>query len=249
MTKQVLLLRLEGPFQSWDYRLSASKHSSNFCPSKASVVQLLARTLGYRPSDGRISEELNRGLKFGVRIESCGRLISDETVSGEHAVHGYESAPRRKPALRRNISRRSGIDKLKLPSDLYVEDAAFLVALEMTESAPPDLLSRCTAALIRPMERVQLGHRSCPPTRPIFERLTSEYESIEDALASYSWAWQDSDVRCDALCSELPVYIEEQISAESHEPHSQNGEAAYSLGHSSVSLEDLVGFEEERRQI
>jgi CRISPR system Cascade subunit CasD len=195
--RPVLLLRLEGPHQSWGIRARWDVRDTAPEPTKSGVIGLLGCALGYAAGDPRL-EGLDRGLRFGVRVESPGRVVEDyQTVTGflpaadgryrragitnaaswEHVIHGLEAAP---AAI---VSRRC-----------YLEDAAFLVALEET-GAMPGLLARCAAAVHAPSWPLYLGRKACVPTRPIFEALTASYCGIEEALRRHPWSWHGAAMR------------------------------------------------------
>jgi hypothetical protein len=52
-------------------------------------------------------------------------------------------------------------------------------------SADSELLEKIKEALQNPKFCVYLGAKCCLPSRPVFEDLTDEYDSIEDALNRY----------------------------------------------------------------
>lgn len=189
MAESILLLRLEGPLQSWGTRARWDVRDTAPEPTKSGVVGLLGCALGCERGDPLL-EILDASLRFGVRVEAPGRVLEDfqtvtdflPTAAGEFKVLGgtksaaaLRNAPDIKPAT--IISPR-----------FYLEDAAFLVAL----SAPDDdtgLLSRCADALRRPRWPLFLGRKACPATRPIFDALTKDYSGVADALRRHPWSW------------------------------------------------------------
>lgn len=196
MGKPILLLRLEGPLQSWGSRSRWDVRDTQPEPTKSGIVGLLGCALGYERGDRRLEEELDGGLRFGVRVEQPGRVLEDfqtvtdflPTAAGEFRVSG---GTRSAPALR---SDREARPATILSPRFYLEDASFLVALEGVE-AGSDLLPRCASALQRPAWTLFLGRKACVPTRPIFEALTAEYEDLEQALRHHRWS-------CLAACRE-----------------------------------------------
>lgn len=171
MGSPMLILRLEGPLQSWGLRAQWDVRDTGDEPSKSGIVGLLGCALGYTMHDPRLID-LDRRLQLGVRVEQPGSLLTDfHTVSGvmataEGGVKGSADDPST------IISRRT-----------YLQDAAFLVVL----SGPAELLEVCGAALQAPVWPVYLGRKACPPSRPVFERLTTDYDSLVDALRGYPW--------------------------------------------------------------
>ena len=75
----------------------------------------------------------------------------------------------------------------------YLHDASFLVALS---SGDKELLGQIAGTvrenpwpgnLQSPFWPVFLGRKSCVPSRPLFERLTEEYENAEEAFSREPW--------------------------------------------------------------
>lgn len=116
--------------------------------------------------------ELDRELVMGVRTERAGTRLHDfHTVTGVFATaKGGTQGSREDPYT--VVSHRT-----------YLQDASFLVVL----AGPRALLEQCHGALVHPRWPVYLGRKSCPPVRPVLDRLTEGYASIEDALARYPW--------------------------------------------------------------
>lgn len=217
MGKPVLLLRLEGPLQSWGTRSRWDVRDTGPLPTKSGVIGLLGCALGYRTGDPRLGSELAAGLRFGVRVDRPGSVLRDyqivsgylPTAEGTYRYSGVKTA-----------TSLAGLDAdpeavpATLPSPrLYLEDAAFLVALEATAGATPGLLDRCAEAVRRPRWPLYLGRKACVPTRPVFERFTEDYDGIEDALRRYpwteSWARSQGELRRRLSDSGLVIEVED----------------------------------------
>lgn len=156
-----LILRLEGPLQSWGVRSRWDIRDTCSEPTKSGIVGLLGCALGYNREDKRL-EDLNTKLRIGVREERKGTIMQDfQTVMGRHTLADGKIQKRTIVSPRR-----------------YLEDSAFLIVL----SGPLSLLEKCKDALENPKWSIYLGRKSCPPTTPILGRLTTQYSSIEDAL-------------------------------------------------------------------
>lgn len=192
MARKVLLMRLEGPLQSWGIRSRWDVRDTQVEPTKSGVIGLLGCAMGYPMGDPRLETELDAGLRFGVRVESPGRVTVDyQTVTGflPTAEGTYKHS---------GVKTAASLDRLQADPDAtpativspraYLEDAAFLVALEETESHP-GLLDKCAEALKMPVWPIYLGRKACIPTRPVFEALTDAYEGLEDALEHHKWSW------------------------------------------------------------
>jgi CRISPR system Cascade subunit CasD len=182
----LLLLRLEGPLQSWGVRARWDVRDTGEEPSKSGVVGLLGCALGYPGGDLRLAQ-LDRATTLGVRAEYEGRPTVDyQTVTGllpqaDGGVKGRENHPYT------IISPRA-----------YLQDAAFLAVL----AGPGDLLNDCARALASPRWPLYLGRKCCPPSRPPLEALTTDYGSLGEALREHPWEWPGHDqpeperVRC-----------------------------------------------------
>lgn len=135
----VLLLRLEGPMQSWGTQSRFRFRDTGLEPSKSGVVGLLCAALG-RPRTDAVDDLA--ALVMGVRCDREGSLQADFHTAGagyERAGHGI-------------VSRR-----------YFLADASFLVALEGEQV----FLERLDAALARPVWQMYLGRKSFVPSAPI----------------------------------------------------------------------------------
>jgi len=192
MGKPVLLLRLEGPLQSWGARSRWDVRDTQPEPTKSGVVGLLACALGIGRGDPAL-EELDQGLLFGVRVEAPGRVRQDYQTISDYlptADGRYKHS---------GIAVGASLSKLRADADTepativspryYLEDAAFLVALEAASGTPEMLLSRCAAAVADPVWPLYLGRKACVASRPILDELTDGYDGIEDALRRHTWSW------------------------------------------------------------
>jgi len=213
MGSPVLLLRLEGPLQSWGGRSRWDVRDTQSEPTKSGVIGLLGCALGLERGDPRL-EELERSLRFGVRIEAPGRVLEDyQTITDflPTADKRYKHS---------GIAVGSSLDKLRNSPDAepstvlspryYLEDASFLVGLE------PRLqhrfsLDAIAASLQNPRWTLFLGRKACIPTRPIFEECTDRYEGLEDALQKHPWSWLGGGAeQRNAKPQKLVAYVEHQ---------------------------------------
>jgi CRISPR system Cascade subunit CasD len=163
----ILLLRLEGPLQSWGERARWDFRDSAAFPTKSGVMGLLACAMGLPRRSPEIAK-LNRAVRMAVRADRPGSLTTDfHTVQGEGGV-----------ILNAEGKKRAGGSTITSQRQ-YLQDASFLVALE----ADRVLLEKLADAVNRPAWMYFLGRKSCPATRPVFEALTDEYASLEEAVA------------------------------------------------------------------
>lgn len=195
MPSPILLLRLEGPLQSWGTRSRWDPRDTQTEPTKSGVVGLLGCALGYGMGDRRLETELDAGLRFGVRVENPGRVMEDyQTVTDflPTADGRYRhSRVKTTTSLAKIRADPNAVPATIISPRFYLEDAAFLVALE-EHPGHAGLLHRCEQALRSPAWPLYLGRKACPPTRPILGRLASEYENIEAALRAEPWSWLGS---------------------------------------------------------
>ena len=192
MGKPVLLLRLEGPLQSWGIRSRWDVRDTALEPTKSGVIGLLGCALGYPVHDPRL-EQLSDAIYFGVRTEYPGKVATDyqtitdfvPTAAGQYKSRGGVKSLE---AIRRDGDAAATI----ISPRAYLEDAAFLVALEQ-RNAGDDLLKECAEKLQRPAWPMFLGRKSCIPSRPVFDSrndgLIDRYDGIEYALKSHPWSW------------------------------------------------------------
>lgn len=196
MGRLLLLLRLEGPLQSWGTRARWDVRDTALEPTKSGVIGLIGCALGLRRGDPEL-ERLDRSLRFAVRVDRAGIVATDyHTVSGYHrtAAGDYRVGGAAGQTVK-NLAKAMEYEESTIvsPRD-YLHDASFLVALESDD----ELLLRQVAgeaphphwrgSLRQPAWPLYLGRKSCVPTRPVFCRLTCEYEGLEDALTREPWS-------------------------------------------------------------
>ncbi|MDQ3814697.1 MAG: type I-E CRISPR-associated protein Cas5/CasD [Armatimonadota bacterium] len=188
MSKPILLLRLEGPLQSWGVRSRWDVRDTTLEPTKSGVIGLLGCALGY-PMHAPELETLSDALRFGVRVEHPGMVVTDyQTITDYLPTAGGQYKSRGGVKSLEAIRAAGDAPATIISPRAYLEDAAFLVALEEREGYP-DLLERCATALQRPRWPLFLGRKACVPTRPICEALTNAYSGLEDALQHHPWSW------------------------------------------------------------
>ena len=166
MANAVLLaLRLEGVLQSWgDHAKWETRDSADF-PSKSGVVGLLACAMGLERDNPEITA-LSDSVQIAVRADRPGtRMLDFHTVQGRPRL--YTAAGARTPDKSTIVSKR-----------WYLQDASFLVLIETDEP----WRERICQALKAPKWPIYLGRKSCVPSRPVLDGITTEYEDLLDAL-------------------------------------------------------------------
>lgn len=190
MGKPILLLRLEGPLQSWGTRSRWDVRDTGLEPTKSAVIGLLGCAAGLRRGSPTL-EELDSILVFGVRVDRSDHIGTDyQTVTGYHrtAEGKIKCAGNR---IVQDLTKALEFDEYTVVSQRdYLLDASFLVALAVKseyQDENPDLLQKLKGCLEKPKWPLYLGRKSCVPTRPILDRLTCKYEDLEEALRKAPW--------------------------------------------------------------
>jgi CRISPR system Cascade subunit CasD len=214
MGMPILLLRLEGPLQSWGGRSRWDVRDTQPEPSKSGVIGLLSCALGYGRGDRRI-EALDRALRFGVRVEAPGRVLEDyQTITGylPTAEGSYKHTGSKTASSLSKLQESGDATPATIISPrFYLEDAAFLVALAPRTPGDTELLKQAAAAVKTPRWPLFLGRKACLPTRPIFGAFTEQYADIESAFRECPWSWHGagSQERKGKL-SNLSAFIEDE---------------------------------------
>jgi CRISPR system Cascade subunit CasD len=190
MNRLILLLRLEGPLQSWGIRSRWSRRDTGPEPTKSAIIGLLGCAAGIRRPDWRSNEEPSRALeewdkalRFGVRVDRAGMIETDyHTVQGRHwqadgKMKTASSASGAKPEKAKHEPPHTEVTWRD-----YLHDAAFLVALASDNNG---LLETLEGHLKNPHWPPYLGRKSCVPTRPMLDSLTFEYDDLEQALREH----------------------------------------------------------------
>lgn len=176
MSANTVLLRLEGPLQSWGGNESkfVIRRTSD-APTKSGVVGILCAAMGISRADARHRlAELN-DLRMGVRIDRPGiRWWDYHTVGAEMEMRIAEGKDKTKRGAM--LTRRE-----------YLCDASFLVALQ----GDGVLIQSLRTALLNPVWPIYLGRKCCPTSIPLLGRHdesdTAEFPDLESALRSVPW--------------------------------------------------------------
>ena len=173
---RLLILRLEGPLQSWGERSKWDNRDSALMPTKSGVIGIIACCMGVPRDDERMLE-LHQKLRIAVRADMPGRLGVDyHTVSAECLLTA-EGKPRKKE---------KGKDESTIISKRqYLQDASFLAVVSSTDE---DLLDSVEYSLRHPKWVAYLGRKSCVPTYPLIPVVTDEFDSMEQAINDLPFA-------------------------------------------------------------
>lgn len=167
-----LLIRLRGPLQSWGYRSRFTDRDTGTEPTKSGVVGLLCCALG---QDRATDPAELAGLRMHVKVEREGQLLRDFHTVGGGVFRGSRAyfAPRSSDKPGKNTGSNPVVTER-----WYLQDASFLVALE----GEREFLDRLAAALQDPVWPLSLGRKSCPPSVPVFVRVSDD--PVEVALSA-----------------------------------------------------------------
>lgn len=158
-----LLLRLQGPMQSWGTTSRFDERDTQLEPSKSGVLGLVCAALG---RDRQEPVDDLAALRMGVRVDHEGMPMRDyQTATGVLIATG-------KSDMRRTV----------VSPRYYLSDAAFLVGLEGKDEA---LLARIHAALRAPHWPLALGRKSFAPGMPVWLPDGLSPFPLETALAQY----------------------------------------------------------------
>lgn len=145
MTAATLLLRLQGPMQSWGTTSRFDERDTQLEPSKSGVLGLVCAALGRDRSE--VVDDL-AALRMGVRVDREGVPMRDyQTATGVVIASSGKADP----------------DRTVVSPRYYLSDAIFLVGLEGDRS----LLKQIHAALKSPVWPLALGRKSFVPSLPV----------------------------------------------------------------------------------
>lgn len=168
MSKNIIILRLEGALQSWGEKAVGDIRPTADFPTKSAIVGLVGCAMGFEREDPAL-KELYNAVEIGVRADRAGvRLTDYHTVTGN-------------PMRTADGKKRSGVGNTIITNRMYLQDAAFTVFL----SAEGEWHDRIVQALQHPVWPMFLGRKSCVPSRPVFMQVTTAYSDIGTAIKEY----------------------------------------------------------------
>jgi len=163
-----VLLRLEGPMQSWGITSRFDERDTTLEPTKSGVVGLCAAALGIAREDDKSLQPL-AALTMAVRVDRPGSVATDFQTAGGGTMNGKSGVYR--------ASGKSGDTVISRRA--YLVDASFLVALGSDDH---HLVGRLNEALQSPAWPLFLGRRSFVPTTAIAQGVRDG--TPEEVLAS-----------------------------------------------------------------
>ena len=164
--RQHLILKLEGPLQSWGKHSFEGLRPSEAFPGRSALLGLLGACLGIDREDSEGQQQLAASAGFAVRCDQ-----------GKHRplkmtdYHTVKDARVDYQGLKSHETIQTWRE--------YWQDAKYTVAIWNWPDAAISL-QLLQAAVCRPVFTPVLGRRSCPLVRPLFEIMVE----AEDALAA-----------------------------------------------------------------
>jgi CRISPR system Cascade subunit CasD len=158
-----LLLRLQGPMQSWGTTSRFDERDTQLEPSKSGVLGLVCAALGRDRSEP--VDDL-AALKMGVRVDREGIPMRDYQTAT-----GVVISSNGKPDLGRTV----------VSPRYYLSDAVFLVGLE----GPDEILGQIQQALRAPVWPIALGRKSFVPSSPVYLPDGLLHVSLDQALLQW----------------------------------------------------------------
>ena len=164
--KTIIVLRLEGPLQSWGENAKWDFRDSSTMPTKSGIVGLLGCAMG-EARGSQVLVELAQSITVAVRADRPGaKFVDFQTVQGDPLM-----AATGKPKTTGNTI---------LSPHAYLQDASFTVFIDTS----PEWQQRIVSALENPRWCMYLGRKNCVPSRPILaDRM--EAAGLMEALKEY----------------------------------------------------------------
>ena len=135
---KTILMKFQGPLQSYGTDSHFETRHTDDHPSKAAVIGLIAAALGIRREETDKLRQLHN-LHMVVRVDQVGQMSKEFQIAAKYKKTGDNE--------RNYVTLR-----------YYLEDAVFLVAVEGKD----DLIDHIYDALKRPYFQIFYGRKSCP---------------------------------------------------------------------------------------
>lgn len=181
MSNPVLLLRLEGPLQSWGDRSRFWNRQTQRFPTKSGVIGLLFCAMGL---GGERREELalfSHLSMMAYRVGAAAHPEREPVLSDFHMVgNGYdENDPWELLCIPKTADGKKAVNGgARLTRTEFLQDCKFAVILEI----PASFSDRVTSSLVNPVWDIYLGHKCCVPSRNVFSGIFSSVNEAEAEL-------------------------------------------------------------------
>ncbi|MFN7952853.1 MAG: type I-E CRISPR-associated protein Cas5/CasD [bacterium] len=198
--KEFLILRLDAPLMSFGGTRVDQIGPTQDHPSLSLLTGLLGSALGFRHRDPAKLQSLQERIRYGVRRERAGVLITDyQTVD-----LGQDFLVETGWTTWGHVQSRAGAfsEGTHIRYRDYWADAEFTVVLTLEPAETQPTVDALANALTEPARPLFIGRKPCLPAAPIF-RGRVEAASIVDALRKapsatgvhdgHVWAWWPED--------------------------------------------------------
>lgn len=163
--RDYLILKLQGPMQSWGRESFEGLRPSELFPGRSALLGLLGACLGVERTEQQRLQDLASSVSFAVRVDKQGQKMTD--------YHTVKDAREDYRGLKSHETIQTWRE--------YWQDACYTVAVWANANAAVNLVD-IEQAIKQPFYTPVLGRRSCPLARPLFE-IKLAAESALAALA------------------------------------------------------------------
>jgi CRISPR system Cascade subunit CasD len=179
---RTVLLRLEGPMQSWGTQSRFKERDTDTEPSKSGVVGLVCAALGVARGDVvRIQRVATLGM--AVRVDREGTVLRDYHTAGGGTWPG-----RKEYGVMGSDGKLAGT---VLSNRYYLADASFLVGIGSNDLS---LLDEVARALMDPVFPLALGRRAFVPSMPVLVPGGPVDGGPDDVVRRHPWSRPAKDV-------------------------------------------------------
>ncbi len=162
----VLLMRLDAPLMSFGGVVVDNRGVILEFPALSMITGLLGNALGYDHRDAEQLSALQARLRYAVRCDRPGRLMTDyQTVDlgQEHLVDtGWTSRGAREERGKGHATTGTSIRYRE-----YWADAIYTVALSLAPASDPPDVGALERALREPERPLFIGRKTCLPAAPL----------------------------------------------------------------------------------
>lgn len=205
-----LMLRLDGPLQSWGGVAMDPLRPSLSFPTRSALAGLVASALGWTYRDGQRTTALQDAIDYAVRQERAPQVLLDYHTANLDRI-GSEGWTRWGIEKRGGGTAAAGTQILRKS---YLAGGVFLVALGLTDAAPV-AVAELGRALRRPARPLFLGRKGCLPASPI---LIGEQVAASAFEAVASWPNTETTAGDSSEPAERVVWYADRAGPEEGEP-------------------------------
>jgi len=174
--KDYLILKLQGPMQSWGEHSFEGLRPSSYVPTRSAVLGLLGACLGVRRDDKSYQQHLSDGIGMAVRVDK--RYLPDEKdkLLMQQKMTDYHTVKNARKEYR-GVKFHETIQTWRE----YLLDAEFTLVV-WERQGTHHILDDLEKLIKKPIFTPYLGRRCCPIARPLFERrikANDEFEALK----------------------------------------------------------------------